>query len=254
MSTDPDKQESSVAPTEADGTGVFMPPPGSVADATEVLRGTGEWAPASKADATEDMHGTGEWAPASEAETGLFPGSEAGATGEFIPPTPGSRPGTEGNETLNAPSAAPRDGEAAGPTPPYCGRYVLKRFHARGGMGEIWLANDPMIGRSVALKRMLRPSAATRFADSWSSAGHRPARAPGHRADPRAGNEREGPAVLHHEVRPRPDASEGHQGVSPGGVGLPAPAKWNRFACSTSWCRCVRRWLTRTAGALSTAT
>ncbi|MFO0910365.1 MAG: protein kinase [Isosphaeraceae bacterium] len=39
-----------------------------------------------------------------------------------------------------------------------CGRYVLKKFFARGGMGEVWLAEDPIIGRSVALKRMLAQS------------------------------------------------------------------------------------------------
>src|SRR5581483_10894829 len=48
--------------------------------------------------------------------------------------------------------SAPAQEEA----PPHsCGRYLLKRFHAKGGMGEIWLAEDPDIGRSVALKRML---------------------------------------------------------------------------------------------------
>jgi serine/threonine protein kinase/lipoprotein NlpI len=34
------------------------------------------------------------------------------------------------------------------------GRYVLKKFHAKGGMGEIWLAEDGEIGRPVALKKM----------------------------------------------------------------------------------------------------
>jgi tetratricopeptide (TPR) repeat protein len=36
-------------------------------------------------------------------------------------------------------------------------RYVLRHFHARGGIGEIWLAEDAEIGRPVALKR-LRPT------------------------------------------------------------------------------------------------
>jgi len=34
------------------------------------------------------------------------------------------------------------------------GRYLLKKFHAKGGMGEIWLAEDCDIGRPVALKKM----------------------------------------------------------------------------------------------------
>jgi serine/threonine protein kinase/Flp pilus assembly protein TadD len=38
-------------------------------------------------------------------------------------------------------------------------RYKLDRFHARGGMGEIWIATDPSICRSVAMKRM-RPGLA----------------------------------------------------------------------------------------------
>ena len=36
------------------------------------------------------------------------------------------------------------------------GRYVSKSFHARGGMGEVWLFQDGTIGREVALKVLRR--------------------------------------------------------------------------------------------------
>jgi serine/threonine protein kinase/Flp pilus assembly protein TadD len=34
------------------------------------------------------------------------------------------------------------------------GRYLLKQFHAKGGMGEIWAAEDITVGRRVAVKKM----------------------------------------------------------------------------------------------------
>ncbi len=57
------------------------------------------------------------------------------------------------------------DSNAAPASTERCGRYVLKHFHAKGGMGEIWMAEDPAIGRSVALKRMFgsRPDQQHRF-------------------------------------------------------------------------------------------
>jgi Tfp pilus assembly protein PilF/tRNA A-37 threonylcarbamoyl transferase component Bud32 len=33
-------------------------------------------------------------------------------------------------------------------------RYLIRQFHARGGIGEIWLAEDAEIGRPVAVKRL----------------------------------------------------------------------------------------------------
>jgi Flp pilus assembly protein TadD/tRNA A-37 threonylcarbamoyl transferase component Bud32 len=33
-------------------------------------------------------------------------------------------------------------------------RYIVQQFHARGGIGEIWVAEDVEIGRQVALKRL----------------------------------------------------------------------------------------------------
>src|ERR1700728_766711 len=33
-------------------------------------------------------------------------------------------------------------------------RYVIRKFHARGGMGEVWVSEDSRLGREVALKKL----------------------------------------------------------------------------------------------------
>jgi serine/threonine protein kinase/tetratricopeptide (TPR) repeat protein len=42
------------------------------------------------------------------------------------------------------------------------GRYVSRSFHARGGMGEVWLFHDGTIGREVALKMLRRDAGGAR--------------------------------------------------------------------------------------------
>jgi len=82
-----------------------------------------------------------------------------GATGGFDATMPATSDGPRASEPdLGFGLAGAGDG-------PRCGRYVLKNFHAKGGMGEIWMAEDPIIGRPVALKRMLghRPDQVHRF-------------------------------------------------------------------------------------------
>lgn len=45
---------------------------------------------------------------------------------------------------------------------PISARYRPIRFHARGGMGEVWLAKDESLGRRVAIKRLRRDGEAQR--------------------------------------------------------------------------------------------
>ncbi len=156
------------AATDADGTGVYLPAEQAPGPAATDADGTGVFLPG----ATD---GTGVFLPAAPAPapdvtykdaTRVFPPgqpSPTDATGMYVPGqigTPGARmlEGTGVFDPSACDVAAPTGARGkADPTAPRCGRYVLKRFHARGGMGEIWMAEDPGIGRSVALKRMLGP-------------------------------------------------------------------------------------------------
>ncbi len=106
-------------------------------------------------------------APASE-PTGFYSPSEpdaSGATGVWTEAEAEDRsaptgPGAPGCTGEDASPGSAKSGEALKPAParrgPHAGRFVLKKRHAQGGMGEIWLAEDTDIGRQVALKR-IRP-------------------------------------------------------------------------------------------------
>jgi tetratricopeptide (TPR) repeat protein len=91
------------------------------------------------------------------APTGVYDDTEA-ATGVVLKNEQGT--GARQAETAFAtscavPGAARRKSADSDRPQARCGQYILKQFYAKGGMGEVWLAEDPVIGRSVALKRML---------------------------------------------------------------------------------------------------
>jgi tetratricopeptide (TPR) repeat protein len=167
------------------GTGIYVPSPTDPAvDRRAAGPGRGARPPASDAtgffvpDATDALgagiHGGGgrQEQPGEAGATGVYTaGAEDGGTGIY---REGGEPDTGGTGAFDS-SAAPAEDEEGpeGPGQPggaaaqeaRCGRYVLERFVAKGGMGEIWLAEDPAIGRSVALKRMLgnKQAAQARF-------------------------------------------------------------------------------------------
>src|SRR5205823_9602383 len=65
-------------------------------------------------------------------------------------PAPSTPSSVEWEATLPPSAASP---------PPRSDRYVIQQFHARGGIGEIWMAEDAEIGRKVALKRLREKTA-----------------------------------------------------------------------------------------------
>jgi tetratricopeptide (TPR) repeat protein len=183
MSTKPTDQDQSDKAQDAESTGVYdarqlaaaakqQPPPAH--------DGTGEWTASGEAANVKSPLSKDPQVSLPETIGANDPGAEllGGGTACYLPQATaeaGDGEAEMGAGTVDFPASAGVTGEydaaatalpavkrptgKAGSTPTAgrCGRYNLKRFHAKGGMGEIWLAEDPAIGRSVALKRMLAP-------------------------------------------------------------------------------------------------
>src|SRR6266540_2897224 len=82
--------------------------------------------------------------PKAEEYTSRFAGLSSRWLAEAFPAPPASPP-VEGGTTVALPPFSPQLRSD---------RYIVRQFHARGGIGEIWLADDAEIGRQVALKRL----------------------------------------------------------------------------------------------------
>jgi tetratricopeptide (TPR) repeat protein/tRNA A-37 threonylcarbamoyl transferase component Bud32 len=91
--------------------------------------------------------------PAETDYSNRFPELSGRLLAEGLARPPAAAPAQEGGGAIEVEStvyAPPLQPQVRSP------RYAVGKFHARGGIGEVWLAKDTEIGRQVALKR-LRP-------------------------------------------------------------------------------------------------
>jgi tRNA A-37 threonylcarbamoyl transferase component Bud32/tetratricopeptide (TPR) repeat protein len=102
------------------------------------------------------------------AAAGEAPSTTVGATPAVRPPADPNGRAPAGTRTFDParPRAEPTTtfdpprGRWPGPAAPGNGRYQVIRHHRTGGLGQVWLARDTVVGREVALKT-LRPDRAS---------------------------------------------------------------------------------------------
>jgi hypothetical protein len=174
------------------------------------------------------------------------------ATAPAVPAAGDAPPAADGARTLTDP------GRSAPPTVSLvnAGRYRVLRPHARGGLGEVFVAHDDELNRAVALKCIQpshagEPSSRRRFLAE---------------AELTARLEHPGVVPVHGLVRD-PDGQPCYAmrfiegGTLAEAIGrFHAPASrgistvWSSANCSSATCRSATRSRTRTAAASSTAT
>jgi hypothetical protein len=90
------------------------------------------------------------------------------STAEPHPPGPATRADADVRAALSALRglSTPAEGGAEPPVSPRGDRYTRVHLHARGGLGQVWLGRDELVGRDVAIKepRTDRPGGAARSA------------------------------------------------------------------------------------------